>query len=112
MLGTIGLAVVLIRTVIQRRSELALLGALGFGAGSRMWLVLAENALLLISGLALGTVCALIGVLPALRESARQINFASLAVTLMASALIGLAASGVAVLLSTARIVPADLRKE
>jgi putative ABC transport system permease protein len=112
MLGTIGLAVVLVRTVIERKSELALLSAIGFARGARMRLVLAENALLLVSGLVLGAVCALIGVLPALRESARQLHFTSLGVTLVGVLVTGLCASGIAVVLSSGRIGPADLRSE
>jgi ABC-type lipoprotein release transport system permease subunit len=112
MLGTVGLAVVLVRTVIERRSELALLAAIGFRGSARMRLVLAENVLLLVSGLALGTVCALIGVLPALRESARQVNFTSLALTLLAVLMVGLCASSVAVVLSSLRVGPSDLRHE
>ncbi len=58
MLGTIGLAVVLIRSLIERRSELAILAALGFGRRERLRLVLAENVWLLLLGLAAGTGCA------------------------------------------------------
>ena len=55
MLGTLGLAVVLVRTVIERKAELALLASLGFTAASRVTLVLSENAFLLVIGLALGS---------------------------------------------------------
>jgi ABC-type antimicrobial peptide transport system permease subunit len=111
-LGTIGLAVVLVRTVIERRSELALLAALGFRNRARVWLVLSENAFLLVMGLLLGTVCALIGILPALRDSARGVNISSVVLTLAAVLLVGLGASGIAVLLSSRSLTPADLRKE
>jgi ABC-type antimicrobial peptide transport system permease subunit len=112
MLGTMGLAVVLVRTVIERRAELALLGAVGFRRGALMRLVLSENATLLVVGLMLGTVCALVGVLPDLRESARQINFLSLGMTLIGVLVIGLIASSIAVALSARRVSPADLRGE
>jgi ABC-type antimicrobial peptide transport system permease subunit len=112
MLGTIGLAVVLVRTVIERRSELALLAAIGFNKSARMRLVLAENVLLLGGGLLLGTICAMIGVLPALRQSARQINFIAIILTLGAVLLCGLLTSTVAVVLSSRRVTPADLRSE
>jgi ABC-type antimicrobial peptide transport system permease subunit len=65
LLGTIGLAAVLLRNVLERRRELALLGAVGFGRDRLFLLVIAESALLLSCGLAAGTLCALIAVAPA-----------------------------------------------
>ena len=64
MLGTIGLAVVLVRNVIERRPELALLSALGFRPADRSRLVLSENAFLLAIGLGVGTALAILGVAP------------------------------------------------
>src|SRR5262249_50760079 len=43
VLGALGLAVVLLRSVWERRGELALLRALGFRRTALGWLVLAEN---------------------------------------------------------------------
>ncbi|MBY0230168.1 MAG: hypothetical protein K2W96_12875, partial [Gemmataceae bacterium] len=54
VLGSLGLAVVLLRSVWERRAELALLRALGWRRWLVGWLVLAENAALLLGGLALG----------------------------------------------------------
>jgi putative ABC transport system permease protein len=64
LLGTLGLATVMLRNVIERRSELALLRAVGFRARSLSVMVLAENAMLLVWGLASGTICALLAMLP------------------------------------------------
>src|SRR5208283_1247685 len=64
LLGTLGLAVVLLRSVWERRAELALLRALGFRRTVLGWLVLAENAALLAVGLGIGTVAALLSVAP------------------------------------------------
>ena len=47
VLGTIGLATVLLRNVLERRRELALLGAVGFRSGHVLTMVVAENVLLL-----------------------------------------------------------------
>jgi len=52
---------------------------------------------LLVSGLVLGTVCALIGYCRALVDSSRAINVTSLALTLTAALLFGLCASCLAV---------------
>src|SRR6185436_13189777 len=65
LLRTIGLSAVLLRNVLEHRRELALLGAVGYGGGPLFTIVVAESALLLISGLAAGVVCALIAIAPA-----------------------------------------------
>ena len=54
LVGTVGLAAVLLRNVLERRRELALLGAVGYRRGHMFAIVLAENALLLGWGLAVG----------------------------------------------------------
>ena len=112
MLGTIGLAVVLVRTVIERRAELALLASLGFNRSSRTKLVLSENVFLLVLGLLVGAGCAIVGIIPALRGGAHPINYGALAATLLAVLLIGVACSSLAVLASGAHVTPADLRRE
>ncbi|HWE96571.1 MAG TPA: FtsX-like permease family protein [Tepidisphaeraceae bacterium] len=112
MLGTLGLAVVLVRTVIERKAELALLASLGFTSAARVRLVLAENAFLLLVGLAAGAVCAVVGILPAVLTSSRTINASGLAMTLLAVLVVGLGASAIAVRLSGVHVTPADLRHE
>ncbi|HEV3079679.1 MAG TPA: FtsX-like permease family protein, partial [Gemmataceae bacterium] len=64
VLGALGLAVVLLRSIWERRGELALLRALGFRNSALGWLVLAENSFLLILGLVLGSLAALVSVAP------------------------------------------------
>ncbi len=64
LIGTIGLAVIQIRTVVERRSELALLKALGFSNGRLGAILLLENALLLIGGAIAGVLCASLSILP------------------------------------------------
>ena len=56
--------VALLRNALERRGELALLRALGFGRGRLGLIVVAEDALLLVLGLAAGTVAALPAVAP------------------------------------------------
>ena len=112
MLGTVGLAVVLLRNLVERRAELALLAAIGFRPGSRLRLVLAENAFLLVLGLAVGCGCALLGVLPTIFSAGRTINFAALSLTLAAVLLIGLGALTLAVWLGQRHVTAADLRAE
>ena len=112
MLGAIGLAVVLLRGLIERRAELALLTAVGFRPGARVRLVLVENAFLLVVGLVVGAGGALLGILPTLATAARTMNLPGLAATLAAVLLIGLAGLAVAVWLGQRRITTADLRAE
>ncbi len=68
LVGTVGLAAVLLRNVLERRRELALLGAVGYRAAHVFAIVLAENVLLLGWGLVIGTACALVAVAPALHD--------------------------------------------
>jgi putative ABC transport system permease protein len=70
LLGVMGLAVVVLRGVWERVGELALLRAVGYRTRQLQFLVLAENALLLIAGLAIGVVAALISVAPHVIEGA------------------------------------------
>jgi len=72
LLGTIGLAAVLIRNVIERRRELALLRAVGYTSRDFAIMVLAENLMLLTAGLAIGFVSAVIAILPAFAGRAGQ----------------------------------------
>ena len=68
LVGTIGLAAVLLRNVLERRRELALLGAFGYRQAHVFAIVLAENVLLLVWGLTIGTLCALVAVVPAMAD--------------------------------------------
>lgn len=64
VLGALGLAVIMHRGIWERRTELALLRALGYRHRRLSTLVLAENVWLLCCGLLFGVVSALISVLP------------------------------------------------
>ncbi|MDX6270325.1 MAG: putative transport system permease protein [Acidobacteriota bacterium] len=105
LLGTLGLAAVLLRNVLERRRELALLRAVGYDARHFALMVVAENALLLFCGLLTGVVCALLAIAPAFYARGGRLPTASLAVLLAAVVLTGLAAS----LLATAAVLRAPL---
>ena len=64
LLGTFGLATVQLRSVLERRAELALLRASGFQHRRVGRLVLWENLFLLLGGLSTGVVAAVYAVLP------------------------------------------------
>ena len=93
VLGTVGLAAILLRNVLERRRELALLRAVGYRPRHLAGLVLAENLLLLTMGLATGTVCALLAVAPAVSVRGGQFPVASLGLLLAAVLATGVGAS-------------------
>jgi hypothetical protein len=68
LLGTVGLAAILLRNVLERRRELALLSAVGYGPRRIFAIVIAESLLLLCLGLLVGVVCALVAVAPVALE--------------------------------------------
>src|SRR5947207_2793349 len=84
LLGSVGLGVVVMRNVLERRSELALLIAVGFRPRALKWLVLSEHGALLLLGLAVGIIAALVAVLPALLSPGADVPYRSLALTLAA----------------------------
>ncbi len=64
LLGSIGLGIVILRNILERRSELALFTALGFTLSKIKKLVIIEHVILLISGLIIGTLSALFAMMP------------------------------------------------
>lgn len=83
LLGSVGIGIVVLRNVLERRSELALLLSLGFRKSSVRWLVLSEHGALLLLGLATGVVSAAIAVLPALQSPGADVPYQSLGITLL-----------------------------
>jgi ABC-type antimicrobial peptide transport system permease subunit len=65
LLGTIGLAAVMFRNVLERRRELGLLRAVGYDRRRVTQMILAEAMLLLGAGLGAGTLSAVLAVAPA-----------------------------------------------
>jgi putative ABC transport system permease protein len=97
LLGTLGLGVALLRSVLERRGELAVLRACGFRRRRLAVLVTAENAVLLGLGLLLGTLSGLLAVAPRLLAAGGELPWRSLAATLLAVAAAGLLACWAAV---------------
>ena len=96
VLGTLGMAAVLLRNVLERRRELALLRAVGYNSSHFTLMVVAENLLLLISGLVTGTVCALLAIAPVFFARGGKLPHVSLGLLLLAVLVSGLTASLVA----------------
>jgi hypothetical protein len=112
LLGVLGLAVVMVRNVLERRGELALLQAVGFGRRAVVHLVLAENGWLLIFGVLAGTGAALLAVLPRLVAGLAHPPWGSLLLTLSAIVLTGLISGAIAVRKSMDQQLLASLRRE
>lgn len=64
LLGTVGLAVSQLRSVLERRGELGVLRAVGFTRGRLAKLILGENFVLLLLGMGCGVITAVLAVLP------------------------------------------------
>ena len=64
ILGTIGLAVILARTILERRREIALMQAIGFQTKSIFKTLVSEYLVLLFAGVLIGFVTAVLATLP------------------------------------------------
>ena len=89
ILGSIGLGVVVGRNVLDRTGELAMLRAIGFNRKALKLMVFYEHVGLMFLGLFLGTITALIAIFPVLKESAAQVPYLSLTLSIIAIAISG-----------------------
>jgi ABC-type antimicrobial peptide transport system permease subunit len=112
VLGALGLGIVLVRTVWERRGELAILRALGFRESALGRLILVENAFLLLLGLVIGTLAAMITVLPQLVAGTAQLPWWRLAVLLLVVLVVGIAAGWAALISSLKAPLLQSLRRE
>jgi len=112
VLGSAGLGVVVLRNVLERRGELALMRAVGFRAKSVERLVTAEHFGLLAAGLAVGIPAALLAVPPSMRPAGAPFPYLSLGLTLAAVALVGLVWTYLATRLALRGQLLAALRNE
>lgn len=81
-LGTLGLGVVVLRNVLERRSEMALLRAVGFSRPALRWLVFSEHGVLLAAGLLIGLASAVVAVAPVFAVPGAEVPWLSLGATL------------------------------
>ena len=112
LLGTIGLATVMLRNVFERRSELALMRAIGFQKSQLAMLVVMENTFLLLCGLCLGTVSALLAMAPHLLSSVADVPWQSLLLMLVAVFIVGMVSVLAAVRAAVATPILSTLRGE
>jgi hypothetical protein len=93
LVGTLGLAAVLLRNVLERRRELALLRAVGYRKADFFAIVVAENVALVVAGLAVGTMSALVAITPTLLDRGGRLPATTVAILLLGVLLTGLLAS-------------------
>jgi ABC-type antimicrobial peptide transport system permease subunit len=96
LLGTVGLAVVQLRSVLERRGELALLRAAGFSRRRLVAMVVCENAVLLLGGLVAGILAAAVALVPQWTPHGASVPWNTLLALLGAIALTGLVAGWLA----------------
>jgi len=90
ILGSLGLGLVVLRNMLERRNELAMLQAVGFNKALLRRMVFCEHSGLLLAGLVCGTVAALVAASPALRSPGVSVPYVSLVLTLGGIALSGM----------------------
>jgi ABC-type antimicrobial peptide transport system permease subunit len=112
VLGTVGLGAVMLRTAAERRSEFALMAALGFVRTAIARMMAQESAALLLSGAVLGTLTALIGSLPRVLSGEASVNWAALGVALASIVVVGLGSCVAAAAAATRGDLQAGLRAE
>jgi hypothetical protein len=96
LLGTIGLATILFRNVLERRRELALLRAVGYDARRLTLMIVAEASFVLAVGLATGTACAALAIAPAWLGRSGTLPGAGVALLLSGVAVAGILSSVIA----------------
>lgn len=112
LLGTAGMGVLVVRNVLERRHELALLRAVGYSAGQATGVVLAEHRFLLGAGLGIGTISAAIAIIPGVMQPGVDVPYGLLAAFVIGAAVLSLAWIRLAAYLALrSPLVPA-LRKE
>jgi len=108
----VGLAAVLARNVLERRRELALLSAVGYRRSNLATMILAENALILVGGLAIGTACAVVAIIPAIASRGGHVAALSMVIWLGIILATGLAAVSAATLIMVRQPLLESLRAE
>jgi putative ABC transport system permease protein len=112
ILGTLGLATVLLRNVLERRRELAVLRAVGYTHRHLAVMIVAENLFLLISGLVTGALCAALAIGPAFLTRGSKPTISSMALLLVTVLATGTAVSVLATGVALHSPLLPALRKE
>jgi len=90
ILGSFGLGFVVLRNMLERRGELAMLQAVGFDKMVLKRMVFYEHSALCLSGLICGIVTALVAIGPVLKSPGAQLPYLSLTLAIVAIGISGL----------------------
>ncbi|RJP29334.1 MAG: ABC transporter permease [Candidatus Omnitrophota bacterium] len=90
ILGCVGLGVVVLRNLWERRSEIAVMKAVGFSNSSILRMILVEHLFLLGFGLACGLVSGLLAIFPAVTSRMHDLPYYSISITLIVMFLVGM----------------------
>jgi putative ABC transport system permease protein len=90
ILGSVGLGLVVLRNVLDRRGELAMMRAVGFEKRTLRKMVFQEHCGLMLFGLVCGVVAALVAVGPALKSPGAEVGYFSLVLTIAAIGISGI----------------------
>jgi putative ABC transport system permease protein len=112
LLGTLGLGAILLRNVLERRRELALLQAVGYEGRTLGWMVVAESVALMVAGIGAGALSATLAVAPALASRATSLPITSTLAVLAAVFVAGLVSSVMATRAAAASPLLASLKAE
>ena len=91
LLGSAGMGVLVLRHVLERRAELALLRAVGYTERQAGSVVMAEHRFLLVAGLATGVAAAALAVAPAVARPEVHLPYGLLAAFLVGTAVLSVA---------------------
>jgi len=89
ILGSVGLGLVVLRNMLDRRGELAMLQAVGFDKIALKRMVFYEHSALCLFGLVCGVVTALVAIGPVLKSPGAEVPYFSLALTIAAIGISG-----------------------
>jgi len=90
ILGSVGLGLVVLRNMLDRRGELAMLQAVGFDKIALKRMVFYEHSALCLFGLLCGVMTALVAIGPVLKSPGAEVPYLSLTLTIVAIGISGL----------------------
>jgi putative ABC transport system permease protein len=112
LLGTVGLGIVLARSIMERRSEIGLLQAIGYGSRHIYSIIFIEYIVLLAAGILTGFLAAVVATLPSLLSATTDVSLTNLAVILAFLLLNALIWIGLFTRISVGRNLISHLRYE
>lgn len=93
LLGTGGLAVVVLRNIGDRRSEIAAMRAVGFSRQNLVAMLVLEHSLLLVAGVGIGLISAVLAVAPVIARNEQGVPWPTLLIPITAVVIVGVVAT-------------------